>query len=263
MQGRLSKITEHGYQAFPEASWEQEFHLAQSLGLDHIEWVVDTATIESNELISDPLAVKKVINETGVSVISICADFLMDVDLRIDGVILETLLALSKSMVAIGADIMVVPCVDQSSLRSKEAMQKFVEMNKVLSSISQDFGIQMSIEADLPPTEFRDAIAPLKPSQFGVNYDIGNSAYLGYHPAAELASYGERINLIHIKDRLRGGASVPLGEGDAGVIDTISLISASGYSGPYTMQAYRDDDGLEMFVAQLSWLRANLSVGGR
>jgi L-ribulose-5-phosphate 3-epimerase len=262
MQGRLSKITDHGYQAFPEASWEQEFYLAQSLGLDHIEWVVDTATLESNELISDPLGVKKVINETGVSVISICADFLMDVDLRIDGVILETLLALSKSMVAIGADIMVVPCVDQSSLRSKEAMQKFVEMNKVLSSISQDFGIQMSIEADLPPAEFRDAIAPLKPSQFGVNYDIGNSAYLGYQPAAELASYGERMNLIHIKDRLRGGASVPLGEGDARVINTISLISASGYSGPYTMQAYRDDEGLEIFVAQLSWLRANLPVGG-
>jgi hexulose-6-phosphate isomerase len=252
-------MTKHGYQAFPEATWREEFHLAQSLGLDHIEWVLDTATLRANVLLSAPWEVTKATDETGVNVVSVCADFLMDVDFEIEGVTLDRVLALSAAMVQIGAEIMVVPCVDQSSLRSKEAINKFDGMLEVLRSISENFGIKMSIESDLPPTEFKNAMSSLPRTSFGVNYDIGNSAYLGYEPASELSAYGNRLNLVHIKDRVHGGGSVPLGEGDARVIDTISLISGSGFSGPYTMQAYRDDNGLETFEAQLSWLRTSLS----
>ena len=44
-----------------------------------------------------------------------------------------------------------------------------------------------------------------------VNYDTGNSASLGFDPVEEFKSYGHKITDLHIKDRLLGDASVPLG----------------------------------------------------
>ena len=41
MQGRLSKQTGLGYQAFPMENWKNEFQIAEKLGLQHIEWIFD------------------------------------------------------------------------------------------------------------------------------------------------------------------------------------------------------------------------------
>ena len=38
-------------------------------------------------------------------------------------------------------------------------------------------------------------------ANFGVNYDTGNSASLGYDPSEEISVYGHRIINVHIKDR--------------------------------------------------------------
>ena len=262
MQGRLSKQTQYGYQAFPRETWEQEFFLAESHGLDHIEWVVDTATLEANTILNDPSRIGEVTAETGVEVVSVCADFLMDVDFELSGPNLNSLRLVSRSMVDLGAQLMVVPCVDQSSLRNKRALERFQNMAIALKTVSDEFGIQLSLETDLPPSEFAVLLKNLSQDHFGVNYDIGNIASFGYDPKLEVAKYGKRMTLVHIKDRVLGGGSVILGGGDAGVVDTISLVSKSGYRGPYTMQAFRDESGAEVFVEQLGWLKDNLAAKG-
>ena len=56
------------------------------------------------------------------------------------------------------------------------------------------------------------------PSEYyGINYDIGNSACLGYDPEEEINNYGDRIYNVHIKDRLLHGSTVPLGSGNADI----------------------------------------------
>ena len=49
---------------------------------------------------------------------------------------------------------------------------------------------------------------------FGINYDTGNSASLGWDVEEEFANYFDRIYNIHIKDRTLGGTTVDLGTGD-------------------------------------------------
>jgi hexulose-6-phosphate isomerase len=82
------------------------------------------------------------------------------------------------------------------------------------------------------------------PSVFGVNYDIGNSAALGFDPQEELLCYGERILNVHVKDRLLGGATVPLGTGNADFEKVFASLGALGYRGNYIMQTARANEGL-------------------
>ena len=52
-------------------------------------------------------------------------------------------------------------------------------------------------------------------SIFGINYDLGNSASMGFDVDEEFDSYFKYIKNIHIKDRIFRGNTVRLGKGNA------------------------------------------------
>ena len=83
MQGRLSTQTELGYQAFPWETWEDEFVSATDRGLEHIEWVLDSWRLDENPILSGTDGVIERTMETGVKVVSVCADYLMDRPLNV------------------------------------------------------------------------------------------------------------------------------------------------------------------------------------
>jgi hexulose-6-phosphate isomerase len=86
-----------------------------------------------------------------------------------------------------------------------------------------------------------------------VNYDIGNSASLGYEPRAEFAAYGDRVGSVHVKDRIKGGGTVPLGSGDADLPAVFDCLRSRGYVGDFVLQVARDTPGDEV-----RWARQNL-----
>ena len=100
-----------------------------------------------------------------------------------------------------------------------------------------------------------DLIESIDSTFIKVNYDIGNSASLGFDINQELSAYGNLISDIHIKDRTLGGSSVFLGNGDANFDQFFKVLERYDYKGPFIMQAYRDDDGLEVFEKQLKWIK--------
>ena len=53
--------------------------------------------------------------------------------------------------------------------------------------------IQLIFESDYGSEGLSLFIKQLDPKIFGINYDIGNSAALGFNPEEEITSYGERI----------------------------------------------------------------------
>jgi hexulose-6-phosphate isomerase len=85
-----------------------------------------------------------------------------------------------------------------------------------------------------------------------VNYDSGNSASLGYSPSAEFGAYGSRVGSVHIKDRVRGGGTVPLGTGDTDFDTLFSCLDDAAYEGDYVLQVARGADGDEV-----NWARRN------
>ena len=93
-----------------------------------------------------------------------------------------------------------------------------------------------------------------------INYDIGNSASLGYDPEEEFNAYGEKITDLHIKDRLLGKGPVPLGKGNADIPKIFKLLSKINYQGIVIFQAFRDDNGIEIFKEQFGWFIENIKL---
>jgi hexulose-6-phosphate isomerase len=85
-----------------------------------------------------------------------------------------------------------------------------------------------------------------------VNYDSGNSSSLGYKPAEEFAAYGDRVGSVHVKDRVRNGGTVPLGQGDADLDAMFTCLHNLNYAGDIVLQVARGIAGDE-----LAWARHN------
>lgn len=266
MQGRLSPKYKGRYQAHPVGYWHREFDAAAAFGLDCIEFILDYNDADANPLLtsSGPAEILAVAGRTGVAVKTVCADYFMEAPLHhADEGIAANSQAVLERLLARGAQLgltdIVIPCVDQSGLRGAADADRLVRRLTAALDRAEEVGINLSLETDLPPGPFAELLGRFDSPRITVNYDTGNSAALGYDPAEELACYGTRITDIHIKDRLRGGASVRLGTGDVDFPRFIEALRPLDYSGPIIMQAFRDDDGVAVFSEQLDWFRSKLS----
>ena len=151
--------------------------------------------------------------------------------------------AVAAACAAVGITFIVVPLVDNGGMTTPEEEACVIAEFGKRAGWLKERGLAVVFECDYPARKLADFIAKFPEGQFGVNYDIGNSAALGYDSAEEIAAYFPRILNVHIKDRIRGGTTVPLGAGDADLAKTIRLIERSGYKGQYILQTARAADG--------------------
>ena len=262
MQGRLLPKYQGRYQAFPIGYWQDEFDSAKKLDLDLIEFILDFNDYHLNPLLTENgiKEIKKLTSQSGVNVKTICADYFMEAPLHASNTkdseaSLDVLKMLIDSSNKIGVNDIVIPCVDQSSLTSRKSKDLFIRAIDKISPSLESTNINLSLETDLPPDGFYDLLTSIESESIKVNYDIGNSASLGFNPTEELDAYGHKISDIHIKDRTLGGGPVKLGEGDAKFEIFFDELSKYDYKGPFIMQAYRDEEGVKIFKEQLSFIK--------
>jgi L-ribulose-5-phosphate 3-epimerase len=265
MQGRLLPKYKGRYQAHPVDYWKDEFYVAKDIGLDYIEFILDFNDLDKNPLIYEG-GIKEILsvsNETGVKVKTICADYFMKAPLHsIDESVSKDSLVLLHRLINIAKELsvtdIVIPCVDQSTLADTASVDRFVEIITPLLSKIESNKINLSLETDLNPLVFTNLLKRFDSKRITVNYDIGNSAALGYDPLEELDAYGDKISDIHIKDRMLSAGPVVLGKGNANFGSFFKKLKEFDYQGPFIMQAYRDDEGVEIFKKQLSWIKPYL-----
>ena len=262
MQGRLSQQTERGYQSFPWESWEEEFETAAELGLEHIEWVLDSFDIDVNPLMVNPAIVNKNSSHSGISIPSVCADFLMNTPLvSSEKEVWERFSFMLAGMEEVGAQIAVIPCVDQSSILVPANYANLVASLPKALQLASDHSVQLALEADLPPNYFLSLLTEFEAEGLKVNYDSGNSSSLGYDFDTEVRTYGHLISDFHLKDRPFGGGSVRLGDGGADFPSIIRYLKESEFHGVITVQAMRDPEGLGVLKSQLDWLETISAQG--
>ena len=259
MQGRLVPPTDNRIQCFPRERWADEFALARQAGLDCIEWIYDLYGANVNPLATDAgvETLKSLSQQYRVKILSICADYFMDKPLvRATQVELDdrlnTLFWLLERGHLIGINRVVIPFVDSSRI---DTQAEFDEVVKLLNLILQEAGktgIEIHLEASLNPGRFADLLAQIPNPLLKVNYDSGNSSSLGYAPREEFAAYGERVGSVHIKDRLLGASTVPLGMGDADFQALAESLKKVAYKGDFILQVARGVSGDEV-----AWARQN------
>ena len=261
MQGRLLPKYQGRYQAHPKGYWKDEFKIASSIGLDCIEFILDYNDAACNPLLTE-YGIDEIIeacNQTSVSVKTICADYFMEAPLHSDNMEVskqsqKILIRLIDHAEKLGVTDIVIPCVDQSSLNSKQKIDFFVEKLSPMLKLAEEKEINLSLETDLAPKTFLELLDRFHSTRVTVNYDTGNSAALGFNVVEELDTYGYRITDIHIKDRSFGGGPVELGFGNADFSAFFIKLKEFNYTGAFIMQAYRDKEGVAIFKQQLNWI---------
>lgn len=243
MQGRLVPRYQKRYQAFPVGYWHAEFHTAREIGLNAIEFILDYNDAEKNPLMTDEgiEEIKKVCKESGTRVYSVCADYFMQAPFHSEHQHQseEVLKVLIQQSVDLGVKDIVIPCVDMSSLKTLDDKAKLLKSLEKCIPLAEQKGIFLNLETDLAPQEFKNLLTSFGSRSIKVNYDIGNSASLGYNPEEEFAAYGEYISDLHVKDRKLGSSSVPLGTGDAKIELVFKLLGQLKFKGNICMQAAR------------------------
>jgi L-ribulose-5-phosphate 3-epimerase len=265
MQGRLLPKFMNRYQAHPLGYWKKEFIIAKEIGLSYIEFILDHNDYEENPLMSDSgiKQIQNTIKKTGLGVRSICADIFMEAPLHsennsISSTSKEILLKLIVNASKLGVTDIVIPCVDQSTLKGENDQNRLIKNLAESIKLANKFKINLALETDLAPLPFLELLNKFESDIVKVNYDIGNSASLGFDIYEEFKLYGNRISDVHIKDRELGGGSVVLGTGNANFKSFFEVFSTLDFKGPIVMQVYRDDEGIEIFKKQYDWFKEKI-----
>jgi L-ribulose-5-phosphate 3-epimerase len=256
MQGRLSPPVGGRIQSFPIDCWQEEFSRAREAGLNCIEWVYEFETEAENPLRTDAgVGVIGTLSESsGVAVWSICADFYMkEILVGADGAprtqVVDHLDLLLRRASLLGVRYMVLPFVDESSLKSVAELEGLLTVFESILPKAQQAGVELHLETDLKPALLAQLLQKVSNPWLRANYDIGNSASLGHDPVEELTLLGPWLGSVHVKDRLRRGSTVPLGTGAADFTACFRLFVQNHFRGPYILQTAREEGLSETYLA--------------
>lgn len=263
MQGRLSPPEGGRIQFFPERSWREEFAKARDCGLDRIEWIIDEPRWRENPLMTEAgrAEIERLSRQTGVLVRSACADLFMVYPLHSapaeeqklrEAMLREVIEAAGKA----GLEHIDVPFVDASAVGTPAAFETVACVFREAAVPAASAGLALCLETSLEPARFKGLLEAIGRENVKANFDIGNSASLGYAPGEELPVIGPWLACVHIKDRRRGGSTMPLGTGDADFDAVVEEIARARYGGHFVLQAARGPDEVE-------WTKKNVAFARR
>jgi L-ribulose-5-phosphate 3-epimerase len=250
MQGRLSPPIDGKIQAFPRPYWKDEFPIGQQLGFARMEWTLDHDALADNPLMTAPgqALIRDLAQRSGLTVSSITGDFCMQAPFwKAHRAARESLLREFADVVVaarqVGADLLVAPLVDNGSIETPADEASLVDGLTELTPLLAETGVRVAFESDLPPDALAGFIEAFPRRHFGINFDIGNSAGMGWPPEVEIPLLADRMLNVHVKDRLLNGTTVPLGQGNADLPLVFRLLKSAAYEGNFILQTARAADG--------------------
>jgi len=251
MQGRLSKVENGNIQSFPSKSWEREFKLASKLGIKFIEWTLDYKDFLKNPIfsINGISKIKQLSKSNNVFVKSITGDCFMQKPFWKKKNHYNLILDLKKVVFAckkIGINYVVIPLVDNGSIKKKWQEKKLIRIFLNLKSFLKKNKVKIVFESDYEPGRLKIFIKNFDERIFGINYDSGNSASLGYSVDEEFGAYGRYIKRIHIKDRLFKGHSVRLGAGNVDFFSLFKFIRKIKFKNSLVLQTARSKNNKDI-----------------
>lgn len=249
MQGRLSPLVGGRIQAFPWDNWVDEFGAAERCEIGLMEWTLDQDRLYENPLLTceGQEQIRALCSRYAMSIPSLTGDcFMQSPFWKVGGAsgteLQKDFLAIIEACSQVGIEMIVVPLVDNGRLDTRDQENTLVDFLLHQVAFFKSRGVRIIFESDFVPADLARFIKRLPVDTFGINYDIGNSAALGYSPSEEFAAYGERILNVHVKDRVLGGTTVPLGTGNAQFEIVFTELARQGYKGKFILQTARATD---------------------
>jgi len=259
MQGRLTSPKGRGIQFFPSGAGEipNEFYKAEKLNLDYIEWLALSNV--NSPLLGDFYSceeIKNLIEDSKVTINSICLDYLKNMDLIRDTDLIfakKTLTWIANMANRIGCKLLIIPIYEKN--------MNFPMIKSLISSAIDDYRVKIAFEfldvnsftginfiSDLTYQSRMSFRHSLNNYGIGCCFDIGNN--YGRDFIKELDNYciHDMLFHIHIKEKNTNGETVSLGTGvigREGWKDIFTFLRRVNYLGNFTLEVARGEEGKE------------------
>ena len=257
MQGRLSKIIGKKIQAFPVKNWKLEFSKANKLGLKSIEWTLDYKNLKNNPIFSNEgqIKIKELSKRYSIKINSLTGDCFMQKPfwkIKNNEKLIDDLKKIINACKVLGIRFIVIPLVDNGSIENQKDRGKLIKSCEKIIQFLQNSKIRLIFESDFHPKKLKNFIKKFDKNFFGINYDVGNSAALNYNIDDEFKFYGKYIMNIHIKDRVKNGNTVRLGNGNANFFKLFYNLKKIKYKNNLILQSARSKNNKHMEEIKLN-----------
>ena len=132
---------------------------------------------------------------------------------------------------AVGADVMMLCNFFASNPDTAEKRARTLDVLHRVAPTARDLGVTVGLESPLPAHELARMVDAVGSGHVGVYYDVGNSVYLGYDPAAEIDLLAGRIVGMHMKDTDKTLGDSHLGKGRVDLAAAVAAMRRVGYDG--------------------------------
>ena len=244
MQGRLVNQIKNKIQYFPDKNWQEEIEIAIKENFNLMEWTINYENIKKNPLYNgDIKSINKILRLKKFKINSVTCDFFMQKpffkkkNLKKLNKLINDLLRVIRNSNKINIKFLVLPLVDGSSISNDFEETKLIEIikKKIIPKLDK---VKILFETDYKPNKILPFIKKFNSKKVGINYDTGNSASLNYKIKDEIR-YFKYVKNIHIKDRLKFGHTVRLGNGDWDYKNFFITLKKVRYNGYLILQTAR------------------------
>jgi len=243
MQGRLVPSATGELECSVGSRWREEFSIAATLGLSHIELVADRAVDLGNPIWSDDGRdqIVAVAEGAGVHLASLCVNESLATPFRDVDLALDLANRLAPVVTGLHLSTVVLPLLEASDLRALDWADAARCVSLVAEQLS-DCGTRLVLELGIPAVDSAQFLGRCASMPIGLCYDVGNATALRFDAAAELRTLGPSVWHLHAKDKSAAGENVRFGTGKVPFVSVMAALADQGFAGLITMEATRGVD---------------------
>ena len=245
VQGRLSVPPSPQLQWFPQNCWQDEFTVAQQIGIQFIELLAERQFNPSNPLWSHRGRdeIKSVSKQAGRLLYSSCLDYIIDHAVLDDSAgetqsNLEMFLEASSDL---GCKVIILPLLEKSDLNSRTE-DLMVPLVRRIAHQASNLNISICIESLMEGLHLKSFLENVNEPNVKCVYDTGNRVGLGIDVASEIRILADYIGHVHIKDKNVSGQNVLLGTGLVNFSEVFEALQEIAYDGPLVFETTRGRD---------------------
>ena len=191
---------------------EKEFKYLNKLKLNIMEWTIDYDKFDKNPINTKngQREILRLKEKYQIKIPSVTADFFMQKPFfkkkfkKFESKIIKLISILILNASYLKIKYIILPLVDRSSIKNRSEEVKLINsLNRFVPLLKQK-NMNILFESDFKPKKLLKFIKFFNKSNFGINYDTGNSTNLNYIFENEMI-YFNYIKNVHLKDRKVNG----------------------------------------------------------